>query len=119
MKIGIVLVTFKSVPEELLRSIRESGLNVEWFVHHHGSSLDLANRINGLFEIQEAKITFHMTNRGLAASWNDGIHDAIESGSDVVVVVNDDIVFFESGFDRFCDFIRINNDSDLYFTHGE
>jgi len=41
-------------------------------------------------------------NRGLAKSWNEGIVWGYEQGFDLVLVVNEDVVFTEGDVDRLC-----------------
>lgn len=113
-----MVVTFVVSPDGLLSSVRQTGLDVKWYVQHHGSSLNFANKIREKFDFPETRITFHMVNRGLAASWNEGIHEALIGGADLIAVINDDIVFMEDGFAKFINFAKDNEDGDLFFALG-
>ncbi|KAB2860690.1 MAG: glycosyltransferase, partial [Anaerolineae bacterium] len=44
------------------------------------------------------------TNRGLARSWNEGMLAAYTNGCDVVLIVNDDIVFSEGDVDQLAEY---------------
>ncbi len=116
-KIGIVLVTYSIVPSLLVKSTR-SKYSCEWFVFHHGSP-KLTESIKHLFSGLESNLCFYNNNRGLAKSWNEGISLAINSGKEVILVINDDVEFIEGGFDLWVDYILENKDSGLVFVTGE
>ncbi|MHB8116427.1 MAG: glycosyltransferase family 2 protein [Acidithiobacillus ferrivorans] len=119
LRVGIVLLTFKNDPTDLLRSTRGSRHILQWYVHDHSSSFTNAQGLISNFRqlISSSKITLHMLNRGVAASWNCGIYDALNDGCDIVLVVNDDIVFDNGGFDDFIEF-SFKSTGDICFAHG-
>ena len=43
----------------------------------------------------------YKTNRGLARSWNDGLHLATEADCDAVLLLNDDLFFYPGGYQEF------------------
>ncbi|MBV8157017.1 MAG: hypothetical protein JO278_05135 [Dyella sp.] len=63
-------------------------------------------------------LTLHRHNRGIARSWNDGIIESCLDGSDLTILVNDDITFRPNGFDDFVDFINERPDFGLAFLLG-
>lgn len=120
IRVGIVLVTFRWEPSSLIWSVKNSKNQLWWYVHHHGSSLNKAQNMINIFRTScmRSKITLHMFNRGLAASWNLGIFDALNDSCDLILVMNDDISFEESGIDKFVDF-SMASPCDVLFTYGK
>jgi hypothetical protein len=118
-KVGIVMVSFTHNPLPLFSSATSKIHLLHWYIHHHGSSFRNTQRlIDGFRTVNmPAKITLHMLNRGLAASWNDGIHDALCDCCDLILVVNDDIVFADDGVDQLVSFAT-QSSSDIIFTYG-
>lgn len=104
MRVAAILVTYSAFPGELIDSLRATRHEVQWEVFHHGPDKALGRRIG--LRIAEVGGIFHPhgTNRGLARSWNEGIRAGRERGADLILLLNDDLFFYENGFDRFVDF---------------
>lgn len=116
--IGLVLVTYAHWPQELITSIERSKRDVVWYIHHHGSDPELAEKIRGLGNRANFRVYMHMENRGLARSWNDGLREAYDDGADLALLLNDDLFFISDGFDRFIDFGRSRRDYAVAYLNG-
>lgn len=116
--IGLVLVTYAHWPEKLIASVETSGIQVTWYIHHHGADPDFAERIEALSARTNFKIYMHRVNRGLSRSWNEGLHQAYEDGVEHALLVNDDLHFVGDGFSQFLDYARSQTDYGLAFLHG-
>jgi GT2 family glycosyltransferase len=116
--IGFVLVTYAHWPERLIDSVETAAIPTAWYIHHHGADAAFAGRIEGLRAKRNFSIHMHRENRGLARSWNEGIHQAYADGCELVLLVNDDLHFVNNGFREFLHFAQENTDYGLAFLHG-
>jgi GT2 family glycosyltransferase len=116
--IGLVLVTYAHWPGKLMRSIHMTSLPVRWYIHHHGPEPRFADRIWSLSAVPNFSVHMHGHNRGLARSWNEGIHEAYADGCELVLLLNDDLHFINNGFRSFVEYARANDEYALAFLHG-
>ena len=102
MRVDLVTVAYNSGLglEDLIASARSHcrcEVQVRLFLHsNHAPTVATCERM-----AQSDGVAYYAfgRNRGLSRSWNDGILDAYADGSDVVIVVNDDIRFGEGDVD--------------------
>jgi GT2 family glycosyltransferase len=119
MRIGIVVPIFLEYPDGLFESVRGHTDNeITWFLHSHSQDSDLELRLLQFCSENRSALVLHKENRGIAASWNDGIADAYKMGADVTLVVNDDITFHEKGLDEFANFLSRHHEFGLGLLHG-
>lgn len=120
MNIGIVLVTYSMVPENLFKSIEGKTIHTcRWYVHHHGNDQSLIEPLRDIAARYDVHLYLHMFNRGLARSWNDGIGESLADTNDITLVINDDIEFINDGFNFFIQFIDSSKpDVGLVFLRG-
>ncbi|HEY1345674.1 MAG TPA: glycosyltransferase [Streptosporangiaceae bacterium] len=102
MRVDLVIAAYNSgqALEDLVASARSHcrcEVRVRLFLHsEHAPTVASCERV-----AETDGVIYHAfgQNRGLSRSWNDGILDAYADGSDVVIVVNDDIRFGEGNVD--------------------
>jgi len=103
--ICIVLVTYAFFPKQLFDSTMNTRHDIRWYIFFHGHD------VNVLHELQQFAGTtntlFHPygINRGLARSWNDGLRLFVRERGDILLFVNDDVLFYNNAFDEYVDFI--------------
>lgn len=102
MKIGVVGIAY-NLPEHTRRSITSAvsqvGNQVEYHLFLHSKDEAVVRVCYELARNTEVNFYKYGVNRGLATSWNEGIHNAFQSGCDTVVVVNDDCEFAPGDLD--------------------
>lgn len=119
MKIGIVVVTHSYDMAPLHASVQGTAHDIRWYVHHHGGRNEVAAFLRSLGGDPKLKIAWHFYNRGLARSWNDGLHASRRDGNDITLLINDDVHFEPSAFDQFMIFIQDHDRADLCFVFGQ
>jgi glycosyltransferase involved in cell wall biosynthesis len=119
LRIGVVVPILLDLPRELFASVFEQTRhNVHWHLHCHSDDTDLELRLADAATRMPVTLHLHRRNRGIARSWNDGIVDSYLDGTDLTLVVNDDIAFHPGGFDEFVAFLTSHSDVGLGFLHG-
>ena len=103
--VRIVLVTYAFFPSRLFASIEASRHDVRWCIFFHGRDPGVCQQLEEFAAIANAVLYPHGINRGLARSWNDAIRLFRHDGDDVLLLVNDDLFFFDGAFDEYIDFI--------------
>ena len=116
--IGLVLPTHTHDPLRLLQSIQESAESVCWYIFHHSTNEAVERRIIEFSKTDNVNLYLYRKNRGLARSWNEGIHRAYQDGCELTLVLNDDLHFIEGGFQAFVDHLRANPGFGLGFLKG-
>ncbi|UMY15622.1 glycosyltransferase [Methylobacterium organophilum] len=111
-------MTYANDPAKLIASVEEAGLEVVWYVHHHGSEPTFAAQIEALSGRPNFRVVMHRENRGLSRSWNEGLRQAYDDGAELALLVNDDLHFVDDGFRKFVEFARTQEDYGLAFLHG-
>ena len=100
MRLAHILVCHSTDPTKAVESIpHETG--VLWYVFLHSLNRDVEFRVERLMASREGNIFTYRFNRGLARSWNDGLHLALEAGCDAALLLNDDLFFRDNAYDEF------------------
>lgn len=93
MKIGVVVIGY-SRPDSLKKLLESTySDDVFYSLFTHSKNKNVAD-VMGAFEnahFDHVDYRPYGVNRGLALSWNEGIHVQYEDGADVVIVINDDV----------------------------
>lgn len=104
-KVGIIVVSYRTDPEPLFASIAASRHQVRWYIFVHGQDKFLRAKLDAFVANSDSRYFPYGINRGLARSWNDGVIASFNDENEVTIVLNDDLFFYEGGFDEFVDFI--------------
>ena len=105
MKVTNILVTHSFYPDKLLKSVQGSGADQDWHVFFHGHNRDLMARIGDTVSDMKGRYYPYCNDRGLSKSWNEAISNASEGHPDVILLLNDDLFFYENCYDLFLQFI--------------
>ncbi|MGC9193703.1 MAG: hypothetical protein ACP5FQ_07430 [Thermoplasmata archaeon] len=121
MKIGIVIPIFSGVPHKLIESIKyQSKHDILWFLYLNKNDNKMISELNIIGSDINFYTRKYSINMGVSKIWNEGITTAIFSGCDIIMVLNDDIIFKDSAFDAFVDVIDSKKeDYGLIFCHGD
>ena len=104
--VGIVLATYLFYPEKLFETILGKSLHsVKWYIFFHGPDESLKHRLDAFCRQSRSAYFPYGVNRGLSKSWNDGLIASRADKNDVHILLNDDIVFYDSAFDEFVNFV--------------
>ena len=100
MKLGHILVCHSTNPRRAIESIphREDSL---WYVFLHSENTEIEALVSHMMAERNGNIFDYKRNRGLARSWNEGLHLATESGCEAILLLNDDLYFREGGYEEF------------------
>lgn len=104
-RVGVIVPSYRTDPQPLLDSIAGSDHDVCWYLFVHGQDAALRAKLDVFAAAARSRYFPYGVNRGLARSWNDGVKAAFDDGNDVTLIVNDDLFFYDGGFDQFVDFI--------------
>ena len=104
-RVGVVVISYRADPAPLFDSIISARHEVRPYIFSHGHDPVALRRIDEVRTKFDARCFLYGINRGVARSWNEGIHASFEDGNDVTVIVNDDLFFYQGGFDAFIDFV--------------
>lgn len=98
MKIGIVTVAYRLADAawKLFKSV-DCEVDYQLFIH---SDFEPVLDVGEWIEDEGGSVYWYKVNRGLSKSWNEGILNGYASGCDVVLVVNDDVVFGAGDVER-------------------
>lgn len=114
MKIGVVSVVYRLPGATLgmIESAETSSQNVHYYLYQH-SDMPGLELLKQALEKYSTRIHWYDYghNRGLAKSWNEGIAEAYDDGCDVVLVVNDDVVFGDGALDAMAECAMENRDN--------
>ena len=116
--IGLVLAAHTHDPARLMRSVRESQEAVRWYIFLHRDNPPLEAKLNAFAETNNVQLYLYRQNRGLARSWNEGIHQSMLDGCELTFVLNDDLHFTTGGFDAFTKHLRQTSGWSLGFING-
>ena len=103
MKVAHILVCHSYNPKPLFDSIPHNPES-SWHIFLHSKNLEVEKAVSAIGYERNAQVYFYGTNRGLAKSWNEGIYDGFSKGADVVMLLNDDITFYEH---KYAEFVRV------------
>ncbi len=106
MKLAHILVCHTTDPTQAVESIphQEGAL---WYVFLHSQDDAIEQRVMRLMAPRDGNVFAYKCNRGLARSWNEGLHLAMEAGCDAVLLLNDDLFFYEEGYRAFSHTIEV------------
>jgi len=104
--IGLILTAYSFYPTELFRSLERTRHDVRWYIFFHGWDEHLKIELED-FSKQENVVYFpYGINRGLSRSWNEGICRSFADGNHITIILNDDLFFYDGGFDEYIDYIK-------------
>ena len=104
MRLAHILVCHTTDPTKAIESIPHRPGAI-WYVFLHSESTAIEAAVTSLMASRGGNVFPYRTNRGLARSWNDGLHLAMEAGCQAALLLNDDLVFREKGYAEFADTI--------------
>ena len=100
MKLAHILVCHTTDPTKAVESIPHQEGAV-WYVFLHSENADIERKVEALMATRDGNVFAYRENRGLARSWNEGLHHAMEASCDAVLLLNDDLFFYEDGYNNF------------------
>lgn len=109
MKLAHILVCHTTDPTKAVESIPHE-VGALWYVFLHSHNPELEHKVEALMAARDGNVFTYRDNRGLARSWNEGLHLAMESGCDAAILLNDDLFFYDGGYAAFIHTIRALKD---------
>lgn len=97
MKLAHILVCHTTDPTKAIESIPHSE-DAIWYVYLHSQDVSLEEKVTALMDSRGGNIFDYKVNRGLARSWNEGLHLAMQAKCDAAFLLNDDLFFYEGGY---------------------
>ena len=104
-RIGVVVISYNADPEPLFTSMLPSKHDVRSYVFLHGQDARLRAKLDAIIASINSRYFPYGANRGVSRSWNEGLHASFDDGNEATLLVNDDLFFYEGGFDAFADFV--------------
>jgi hypothetical protein len=104
-RIGAVVISYNADPEPLFNSMLPSKHDVRSYVFLHGQDAGLKAKLEAITASINSRYFPYGINRGVSRSWNEGLHASFDDGNEATLLVNDDLFFYEGGFDEFADFV--------------
>ena len=104
-RIGVIVISYNADPEPLFNSILSSKHDVRSYVFLHGQDARLRAKLEAIIASTNSRYFPYGANRGVSRSWNEGLHASFDDGNEATLLVNDDLFFYEGGFDEFADFV--------------
>ena len=104
-RIGVVIISYNADPESLFTSMLPSKHDVRSYVFLHGHDAGLKAKLEAIMASINSRYFPYGVNRGVSRSWNEGLHASFDDGNEATLLVNDDLFFYEGGFDEFADFV--------------
>src|SRR5215469_14811838 len=104
-RIGVIVISLNADPAPLFGSIRSNRHDIRSYVFLHGQDVALKTELEVITASTDSRYFPYARNRGVARSWNEGLHASFNDGNDATFLVNDDLFFYEGGFDAFIDFV--------------
>jgi GT2 family glycosyltransferase len=126
MKIGIITVAYAlawSTHKMLETALTQLGEHERWvYLFRHSQHEDVKAICDRWADHHRVLDFPYGTNRGLSTSWNEGILEAYGHGCDVVLIVNDDIVFAPGDVDKLAEYAAQHRENYIVtcrgFNHG-
>ena len=78
MRLAHILVCHTVDPTKAIESIPHTD-NAFWYVFLHSENADIEHAVNHLMALRDGNVFSYRTNWGLARSWNEGMHLAMEA----------------------------------------
>jgi hypothetical protein len=104
-QVGIIVVSYRTDPRPLFASILTTGHEIRWYLFVHGQDSLLRSHLDAFAAANNSRYFPYGVNRGLARSWNEGVAASLADGNEATLIVNDDLFFYDGGFDAFVDFV--------------
>jgi GT2 family glycosyltransferase len=104
-RIGLIVISYNADPEPLFSSMLPSKHDVRSYVFLHGQNAGLKAKLEAITAAINSRYFAYGVNRGVSRSWNEGLHASFDDGNEATLLVNDDLFFYEGGFDAFADFV--------------
>jgi hypothetical protein len=79
--------------------------DVRSYVFLHGQNAGLKTKLEAIIAAINSRYFAYGVNRGVSRSWNEGLFASFDDGNEATLLVNDDLFFYENGFDEFADFV--------------
>ena len=121
MKLAHILVCHSVNPTKAIESIPHTDAAI-WYVFLHSENEEIEAAVDCLMGPRNGNVFPYKTNRGLARSWNEGLHLAMEANCDAALLLNDDLLFFEGAYVEFCETLKalrnISRDVAYATCHG-
>ena len=105
MRLAHILVCHTVDPTKAIESIPHTD-NAFWYVFLHSENADIEHAVNHLMALRDGNVFSYRTNRGLARSWNEGMHLAMEADCDAALLLNDDLFFYDGAYLEFCETLQ-------------
>ncbi len=102
MRLAHVLVCHTINPSRCLESI-EGDVHDPWYVFLHSNDEQVESVVLEDSKRRGSTVFSYKYNRGLAKSWNDAVHLAMQDNCDAVLFLNDDLFFYPDGYTSFRD----------------
>lgn len=105
LSLAHILVCHSVDPTKTIASIPHVPGSI-WLVFLHSADAEIERKVYALMAPRGGIVFPYKVNRGLARSWNEGVHIALEAGCDAVLLINDDLHFddlhiIEAGYNLF------------------
>jgi hypothetical protein len=104
-KIGVIVIGYNADPQPLFNSLRSSRHDVRPYIFLHSQEVALMAKLSEITAATGARYFPYGVNRGVARSWNEGLSSSLGDGNDATLLINDDLFFYDGGFDAFADFV--------------
>ena len=106
MALAHILVCHTTDPTRAIESIPHTA-DAIWYIFLHSTDPKIEDIVTQLMEARDGNVFAYKTNRGLARSWNEGLHLAMEAGCTSALLLNDDLVFRTDGYTKFVETVAI------------
>jgi hypothetical protein len=104
-KIGVVVISYNADPEPLFNSMLPSKHDVRSYVFLHDHESGLKAKLEAITASINSRYFPYGKNRGVSRSWNEGLRASFDDGNEATLLINDDLFFYDGGFDEFADFV--------------
>jgi hypothetical protein len=104
-RIGVVVISYNADPGPLFTSMLPSKHDVRSYVFLHGQDAGLKAKLETITAATNSRYFPYGVNRGVSRSWNEGLRASFDDGNEATLLVNDDLFFYEGGFDEFAGFV--------------
>jgi GT2 family glycosyltransferase len=102
MRVAHIIVCHSVDPSKVFESIPHND-DAAWFVFFHGWDLELLGKVEVSVRRRGGHLFPYMVNRGLAKSWNAGIHLAVQAQCEAIMLLNDDLFFTKARIANSCE----------------
>jgi GT2 family glycosyltransferase len=119
MRVEVVTIAYNQpeATKRLIESVVSREHDIRFRLFLHNSERAVVQVCDELAARRDVIYYPYGENRGLSKSWNEGMLDAFWGGADVVLIVNDDVVFKPHSLDIIAETAVRNRDK--YVIHAE